>query len=125
MQKMKLSPAGLALIKKSQRYQVEQDAELRIQQTQKGLCRFVAELNINLTQHQFDALGSLAYHVGLGALKKSPLGKKLYLMRQDDQASIYAVADEFHRWIKTDGIISPRLIQKRGEERLLFLGVTS
>lgn len=90
---------------------------------EKGVNKLINENNLNLKQNQFDALVSFSYNVGLGALSKSTLMKKLYLMNQNDQASVYAVADQFLRWNKAGGKVWQGLVNRRNEERLLFLGV--
>lgn len=120
MRFLKLSQNGLNLLKKHQ----AEIAANHLAKTEKNLNFFLQELNVQVTQHQFDALVCLAYQIGLGSLTKSKLAKKLYLMQQHDQKSIYAVADEFNHWTKVGGIVSPLLVQKRGAERLLFLGVS-
>lgn len=89
----------------------------------RGVNTVIQDLNVQLKQHQFDALVVFCFNVGLGAFKKSTMLKKLYLMSQSDQASIYAVADEFTRWNKAGGKVLTGLVRRRGEERLLFLGV--
>lgn len=89
----------------------------------RGVNRWLSEINVSVTQAQFDALVCFAYNVGLSALKKSTLAKKLYVMQQSDQQSIYAVADEFLRWNKAGGKVLQGLVRRRGAERLMFLGV--
>lgn len=90
---------------------------------ERGVNRFANELGVPLKQHQFDALVSFAFNVGLNALRKSTLGKRLNTMSQSDQASIYAVADQFLRWNKAGGRELAGLTKRRGAERLMFLGV--
>lgn len=105
----------------------EQEAERLLKsdvtQFERGVNRLTIELGIPITQCQFDALVSFAFNVGLGNLSKSTLLKKLYVMSQNDQSSIYAVGDEFLRWNRAGGKVLPGLVRRRGEERLLFLGV--
>lgn len=90
---------------------------------ERGVTLFLAELGVTVLQHQFDALVCFAFNVGLSALKKSTLAKKLYVMNNKDQTSVYAVADQFLRWNKAGGKVVQGLVNRRGEERLLFLGV--
>lgn len=103
----------------------EADALLKrdVKEFEGGVNRLTIELGIPITQCQFDALVSFAFNVGLGNLKKSTLLKKLYVMSQKDQTSIYAVADEFLRWNRAGGRVLNGLTRRRGEERLLFLGI--
>lgn len=90
---------------------------------ERGVEQLSRELGVVLKQHQFDALVSFAFNVGLGALKKSTLAKKLYLLNQNDQQGIYAVADQLLRWNKAGGKPLAGLTKRRNAERLLFLGV--
>ncbi|KMK51473.1 hypothetical protein RO21_06045 [[Actinobacillus] muris] len=103
--------------------QAEQLLAQDVKHFEKGINQLLDELGVTVTQHQFDALVSLAFNIGLGRLKKSTLVKKLYLMRQTDQRSVYAVADQFLRWIYAGGKELAGLKRRRNEERLLFLGV--
>lgn len=90
---------------------------------ERGVNRLTREMGVMLTQSQFDALVSFSFNVGLGNLRRSTLLKKLYVMNQNDQSSIYAVADEFLRWNRAGGKVLQGLVRRRGAERLLFLGV--
>jgi lysozyme len=71
----------------------------------------------NLPQHQFDALVSFAFNLGLGTLQRSTL--KMKLTRGD----INGAADQFLRFNKAGGKILPGLQRRRVAERLLFLGL--
>lgn len=71
----------------------------------------------NLPQHQFDALVSFAFNLGLGTLQRSTL--KMKLTRGD----ISGAADQFLRFNKAGGKILPGLQRRRVAERLLFLGL--
>lgn len=90
---------------------------------ERGVNRLTREMGVMLTQSQFDALVSFSFNVGLGNLRRSTLLKKLYVMNQNDQSSIDAVADEFLRWNRAGGKVLQGLVRRRGAERLLFLGV--
>lgn len=103
--------------------QAEKLLRIDVAKFERGVNRFANELGVPLKQHQFDALVSFAFNVGLNALRKSTLGKKLYTMSQNDQTSIYAVADQLLRWDKAGGRKLAGLTKRRGAERLLFLGV--
>ena len=83
-----------------------------------GLARRVMALvKVPLKQHQFDALVSFAYNVGLGNLKASTLLRKL-------NAGDYAgAALEFHRWNRSNGRVLPGLVRRRAAEALLFQGI--
>lgn len=88
---------------------------------EQGVSRLINELDINITQPQFDALVSFAFNLGLGNLKKSTLLKKLYLMKQGDKLSMQAVAKEFLRWNKAGGKVLQGLVNRRQAESDSFL----
>lgn len=67
-----------------------------------------------VTQNQFDALVSLAYNIGIGALAKSTLLKHV-------KAGNYrAAAAEFEKWVYGGGKVLPGLVKRRQAERELF-----
>ncbi len=71
----------------------------------------------NLPQHQFDALVSFAFNLGIGTLQRSTL--KMKLTRGDIQGA----ADQFLRFSMAGGKILPGLQRRRVAERSLFLGL--
>jgi lysozyme len=73
---------------------------------------FMVKVDIN--QDQFDALVSFAFNVGIGALGKSTLLRKL-------NAGDYAgAAAEFLRWDQAGGKHIPGLLKRRHAESALF-----
>ncbi len=66
------------------------------------------------TQHQFDAMTSFAYNVGLGNLASSTLLKK---HKAGDYA---AAAGQFARWNKAAGKVLPGLTRRRAAEAALY-----
>lgn len=82
-----------------------------------GTERGVTDLTkgLELRQGQFDALVSLAFNVGLGALAKSTLLRKL---RAGD---VVGAADEFRHWNHAGGKVLPGLTKRREAERTMFL----
>lgn len=68
----------------------------------------------HLGPHQVDALTSFAYNVGLGALERSSLLKKIR------QGKVEAAAREFQRWVYADGERMRGLVRRRADERELF-----
>jgi len=72
-----------------------------------------------MTQNQFDALVSFAYNLGMGALEKSTLLKKVN-MNPDDPA----IRDEFMKWNKArvKGVLTelPGLTSRRKKEADLY-----
>lgn len=87
--------------------------EADISYAEQAVARLVA---IPLEQHQFDALVSLAYNIGVYAFEKSTL--LLVLNRGETD---YA-AREFNRWVYAGNRISPGLGQRRRMEMALFKG---
>jgi len=82
-----------------------------------GLNKLIAECRVEgLGQHQYDALISFAYNVGLKALADSTLWAKLLL------GSYTEVAEEFLRWRYSKGRELPGLVKRRMDERSMFLG---
>ena len=69
-----------------------------------------------VNQHEFDALVSFSFNVGINALKNSTLLKLL-----NDGASKDIVASEFLRWNKVDGKPIEGLTRRRQAEKALFL----
>jgi lysozyme len=72
-------------------------------------------VQINLNQNQFDSLCSFVYNVGIQAFADSTMLKLL------NAGDYQAAADEFPRWIYSEGIISDILVKRRATERNLFL----
>lgn len=67
----------------------------------------------NLAQHEFDALVSFAFNVGVGALSKSTLARRVNSLATPD-----AIADAWLMWDKPAGILHRR----RDELRLFQTG---
>ena len=85
---------------------------------QKDLRRFEraveSQINVHLTQSQFDALVSFTYNVGPEALRKSTLRRIL------NQGDYSGAAEEFLRWVKAGGKTLPGLVKRRNAEMQLF-----
>jgi lysozyme len=85
----------------------------------KDLARFesgVARLcPVALTQGQFDALVSFSFNVGLGNLQRSTIRMKVN--RQDFEGA----AEGFLDWTKAGGKVLKGLVNRRNDERALFL----
>jgi lysozyme len=73
-------------------------------------------LDVQLCQHEFDAVVSLAFNIGLGAFGKSTLLKML-----NAHASRIECAPQFTRWTKAGGKHNPGLLARRTRELILFL----
>lgn len=72
-------------------------------------------VKVKLTQHQFDALVSFSYNVGLGALERSTLLKKL---NAGDYAS---VPSQLMRWTQGGGRELPGLVRRRRMEAEMWM----
>lgn len=68
-----------------------------------------------VNQNQFDALVSIAYNIGLQALKGSTLIRKVNLDPNDK-----TIKNEFMRWTKANGKVLDGLINRRKEEAELY-----
>lgn len=68
-----------------------------------------------ITQNQFDALASFVYNVGAGAFASSTM---LTLL---NQGNIQSAASQFSRWVNSGGRRTQGLVNRRKEERALFL----
>lgn len=69
-----------------------------------------------LTRDQFDALVSLAFNIGLNALRRSTLLRKI------NDGDYEGAVREFSRWIYAGGRILPGLVKRRDDEAKLFRG---
>lgn len=69
----------------------------------------------NINQNQFDALVSFAYNLGLGALKKSTLLKKVNANPCDA-----TIVNEFMKWNKAGGKVLTGLTKRRHDEATLY-----
>jgi lysozyme len=86
----------------------------------KDLARFEVGVSkavgIDLEQHQFDALVSFAYNVGLGNFLSSTLLKML------NDGYVKNAGLQLLRWDKNDGKVMPGLTRRRKAELKLFSG---
>ena len=78
---------------------------------EKGVGRSVTP---ELNQHQFDALVSFAFNVGLGNFNKSTLLKKV------NSWDIHGASREFPKWKYASGRILNGLVKRRRAERKVF-----
>lgn len=72
-------------------------------------------VTVPLTQNQFDALVSLSYNIGIGALRNATLLKKL------NSGDYQAAANQFDVWINAGGKRVQGLVNRRAREKKLFL----
>lgn len=97
----------------------EQQAEEYLKNDLQVFAKAINRLvKVPLTDNQFSALLSFTYNLGVGALEKSTLLKKL------NEGSYGVAQAEFLKWIRAGGKILPGLVCRRGEEAELFGDLT-
>ena len=69
-----------------------------------------------LTQGQLDALVSFSFNVGLGTLQRSTLRQK------HNRGDFAGAADEFLKFTKGGGKVLKGLVNRRNDERTMYLG---
>ncbi|MBJ9702953.1 lysozyme [Acinetobacter calcoaceticus] len=74
-----------------------------------------SSVTVPLQQHQFDALVSLTYNIGVGAFKHSTLLKKL------NSGDYKEAANQFDVWVNAGGKRLQGLVNRRAMEKKLFL----
>ena len=70
---------------------------------------------VQLTQGEFDALCSFAFNVGLGALQRSTLRQKI------NRGDKTGAAEEFLKYTIAGGKVYQGLVNRRKDERAMFL----
>lgn len=75
------------------------------------------DAGVKLSQGQFDALCSFAFNLGMDALKKSTLWRKVKANPDDP-----TIAAEFGRWVYAKGVKLPGLIRRREWEARIYAG---
>jgi lysozyme len=80
---------------------------------EKGVSKLV---KVKLNQNQFDALVSFAFNVGVGALGRSTLIKRL------NKGDYEGAADQLLKWTKAGNKIFEGLVRRRKAEKNLFEG---
>lgn len=143
---MKISDAGLAIIKEFESLQLkaylcpaqvwtigyghtggvqkgqvidESEADAFLREDVEKFEECVSYAVPDLTQPQFDACVSLAFNIGCNAFAQSTLVKML------KAGNVAGAADQFLRWNKGGGKVLPGLTRRRTAERELFLQVTA
>lgn len=94
--------------------EAEAEAALRreLAKFEAGVARLVT---VDLNQNEFDALVSFSYNVGLGALQKSSVLRKLNAGDRDGAAAAFAL------WNKGGGRVLRGLVARRSREAALFM----
>jgi lysozyme len=73
------------------------------------------QIHVPVNEHQLAALTSFAYNLGVGALKKSTLLRKL------NAGDVEGAAKEFVKWTKAGGHVLNGLVARRHEEAKEFM----
>ena len=71
-------------------------------------------LQVKLEQHQFDAVVSLAFNVGVSAVRNSTLLKMI------NRGDVKPAAAQFDRWNKAGGKVLAGLTRRRAAERKMY-----
>lgn len=72
-------------------------------------------VKVNLNENQLGALVSFAYNLGIGNLQKSTL------LRLINEGNFEAAANEFDKWVYANKVKLSGLVNRRAEEKQLFL----
>ncbi len=80
-----------------------------------GVCKMLP--NLSLRQHEFDALVSFSFNLGLGTFQRSTIRQAL--LRGDKEAAM----ESLMKYCKAGGKILKGLENRRKDERKLFLGL--
>ena len=75
----------------------------------------INQMDVDLTQEQFDALVSFVFNVGVQAFNASTLKKKILKNPNDP-----SISDEFRRWVYAGNKKLPGLIKRREQEIKLY-----
>ncbi len=78
----------------------------------RGVVRYCPD---GLTQGRLDALTSFAFNVGLGTLQRSTLRQK------HNRGDFAGAADEFLKYTKAGGKVLKGLVNRRNDERALYM----
>ena len=97
--------------------QAEVDGLLKYDLTrfERGICKMLP--NVFLRQHEFDALVSFAFNLGLGTFQRSTIRQAL--LRGDKEQAMASLI----KYCRANGKILKGLQNRRLDERKLFLGV--
>lgn len=88
------------------------------QDVREHLDGIMACIDAELPSHEWAALASLAYNVGVGAVCDSTIAR---MIRRGEPASVWC--EQFDRWVWAGGRKLPGLIKRRAGEKMLCLGL--
>ena len=93
----------------------EKTADAFLKQDIRNAEHSINQMDVELTQEQFDALVSFVFNVGVRAFNVSTLRKKILKNPNDP-----SIADEFRRWVYAGDKKLPGLIKRREQEIKLY-----
>ena len=97
----------------------EQQAEEYLKNDLQVFAKAINRLvKVPLTDNQFSALLSFTYNLGVGALEKSTLLRRL------NEGNYTAARNEFFKWVNAGGKQLPGLVKRRAAEAELFGDLT-
>lgn len=73
-----------------------------------------SKVTVNLYQHEFDALVSLAFNV------EAAVGSESTLLRKLNAEDYEGAANEFKNWRMAGGVVAPGLVTRRSQETNIF-----
>lgn len=100
-------PEHLAIDEAKARVWLREDVKV----AEQAVTEFVT---VPLMQHQFDALVSFVFNVGVGAFKGSTLLKRL------NRGDVRGASEQFKRWAFAGGRVVAGLVDRRAREKMLF-----
>jgi GH24 family phage-related lysozyme (muramidase) len=77
----------------------------------------IRNINIALSQNQFDSLVSFTFNVGAGSLQRSSLRQKINYCSSTDE-----ISQEFLRWVYANGTKLQGLVRRRMFEAMVYCG---
>jgi lysozyme len=92
--------------------QAEQRLQADVSRFGAGVARLLG--SAATSQHQFDAMVSFAFNLGLGAFEESTL------LRKHRDGDFAGAAAEFGRWTHGGGRVLPGLVKRRAAEAALY-----
>lgn len=101
-------------VKPGQHISLEQAQEFFALDLSDAAACVIANVRVELTQGQFDALVSFVFNLGCGALRRSTLLKHL------NNGQHPLAAKEFTRWNKGGGRVLRGLTRRREDEQMMF-----
>lgn len=82
---------------------------------------YVRNLELDLTQGQFDALVDFCFNLGTGSLGKSTLLQKVKLYcKTKDESLVKRIKEEFSKWVYAGNIVFSGLVKRRDWEAERF-----